>query len=194
MNDRHRNLRTLVLAVGLALLLALCPLLPGQTGLARVTGEETSGASSQALRDARLVEALVAEGKGTVTQHYGFSPARGWQGHVLIAAEEGREILAPKAGTVAFVGEIGPESGYARAPLGYGLILRHDEGLVSLYTHCEQVFVEEGQQVDTGSALASVKKPEAEKLGPYFLFRLQDEDNAPLPPERLFEACARSGQ
>lgn len=181
MNKRNHAL-TLSFIMVLTLALAFCPVLLERTAQARVPGEEPS--SGTAVQDARLTQALVAGGKGIVTQHYGFSPLRGWQGHILIAAAEGTEILAPRPGTVAFVGQLGPDSGYARAPLGYGLALRHEGGLVSIYAHCGQVLVEEGREIEAGSALALVGQP-GEKQGPFFLFCLQDEENAPLPPELL---------
>ena len=184
MNSRKHAL-TIFLSIGVILVLSLCLWLPGRTVLAYPPGEESS--SGVAAEDARLTQALLAEGKGTVTQHYGFGPLRGWQGHILIAAAEGTEILAAREGTVAFVGEIGPESGWARVPLGYGLVLRHENGLFSVYACCEPTPMDVGQQITAGQTVASVKKPEAEKEGPYFLFRLQDEENAQLPPILLLE-------
>lgn len=179
MNNRNHAL-AIFLIIGLSLVLSLCPLFPGRYSMACLPGEEPSAGT--AVEDARLTQALVAEGNGTVTQHYGFSPLRGWQGQTLIAAAEGTEILAARPGTVAFVGEIGKDSGFARAPFGYGLVLRHEDGLLSVYAHCEQVLVEEGQRIAAGEPLARVKKPEEENQGPYFLFRLQDEENKPMPP------------
>lgn len=182
MNNRNHAL-SIFLIIGLSLVLSLCPLLPVRYSRACLPGEEPSAGTS--VEDARLTQALVAEGNGTVTQHYGFSPLWGWQDQILVAAAEGTEILAARPGTVVFVGEIGKDSGFARAPFGYGLVLRHDDGLLSVYAHCKQVLVEEGQRIAAGEPLASVKKPEEENQGPYFLFRLQDEKNNSLPPSLL---------
>ena len=69
-----------------------------------------------------------------------------------IAPGLGTEISAVKGGTVLFVRDSG-SSGY-----GKHLAINHGGGYVTLYAHCSQILVREGEQVTTGQAIAKVGK------------------------------------
>ena len=66
-----------------------------------------------------------------------------------IAAEEGADILAMQGGTVV-TAEYDPNAAY-----GYYVVLNHGTA-TTLYAHCKELYVEPGQQVEQGQAIAAV--------------------------------------
>lgn len=69
-----------------------------------------------------------------------------------IAPGLGTEISAVKGGIVLFVRDSG-SSGY-----GKHLAINHGGGYVTLYAHCSQILVREGEQVTAGQVIAKVGK------------------------------------
>ena len=67
---------------------------------------------------------------------------------VDIALPEGTEIRSAQNGTVKFAGESGD--------YGNVVIIENNEGIVTKYAHCKNIFVTEGQTVNTGDVIATV--------------------------------------
>lgn len=96
-------------------------------------------------------------GKGwraMVTSEFGgrTDPLTGkWVGHsgLDLGAAKGTSIRSAKAGTVKTV--VYGSTGY-----GYYLTIDHGNGMVTLYGHCSQILVREGQTVKGGETIAKV--------------------------------------
>src|SRR5699024_5574574 len=65
-----------------------------------------------------------------------------------ICAPNGSDILAVQGGTVTFSGAGEANGNYVQIDCGNGLIMR--------YTHCNELYVERGQVVETGELIAAV--------------------------------------
>lgn len=95
---------------------------------------------------------------GLITSTFGKRPypgvGTGTSNHtgLDIAPGLGTEISAVKGGTVLFVRDSG-SSGY-----GKHLAINHGGGYVTLYAHCSQILVREGEQVTAGQVIAKVGK------------------------------------
>ena len=93
---------------------------------------------------------------GLVTSGFGGRPypgvGTGTSNHtgLDLAPGAGTEICAVKGGTVLFVRDSG-SSGY-----GKHVAISHGGGYVTLYAHCSQILVREGQHVNAGQAIAKV--------------------------------------
>ena len=74
-----------------------------------------------------------------------------WVGHsgLDLGAAKGTSIRSAKAGTVKTV--VYGSTGY-----GYYLTIDHGNGMVTLYGHCSQILVREGQTVKAGETIAKV--------------------------------------
>ena len=76
----------------------------------------------------------------------------GTDGHhdgIDIIADRGTAISAAAAGKVIYVGD--DIKGY-----GNMVIIRHEEGLITVYAHCEETLAAEGSEVKAGQAIAKV--------------------------------------
>ena len=82
-----------------------------------------------------------------------------------IAAPEGTVIGAAAAGKVVYAGE---QSGY-----GSIVILKHANGLVTLYAHASALLVKEGQQVEGGAPIARVGQS-GRTTGPHLHFEVRE--------------------
>ena len=82
-----------------------------------------------------------------------------------IAAPEGTPVLAAAAGTVVYTGR---QSGY-----GAIVILRHQNGLVTLYAHNSAVLVKEGDEVAAGTPIARVGQS-GRTTGPHLHFEVRE--------------------
>ncbi len=91
------------------------------------------------------------------------------QGHrhdgIDIAAPEGTTVGAAGRGKVIYVGD---QSGY-----GNIVILRHDDGLVTLYAHASKILVDEGDTVARGDPIARVGQT-GRTTGPHLHFEVRD--------------------
>lgn len=129
--------------------------------------EETSGTSEAAQEDPNgaavpsncSLEEVVYDGdatlplEGTVTSGYGFreSPVSGeleFHNGVDIAAVEGTPIVSMDDGTV--------EKAEFDESYGNYLLISNANGFSSVYAHCCELLVSQGEQVDKGQTIATV--------------------------------------
>lgn len=90
-------------------------------------------------------------GAGYVSSPYGPRKLGGNDFHygMDIAAPEGTAIVASKAGVIVRRQEI--TTGY-----GKNIIINHEDGTFTLYAHCSQLLVNQGQRVKQGQLIARV--------------------------------------
>ncbi|HSE89849.1 MAG TPA: LysM peptidoglycan-binding domain-containing M23 family metallopeptidase [Candidatus Binatia bacterium] len=116
---------------------------------------------------------------GTINS--GFGP-RGSSFHdgIDIAAPEGTPILAIEAGEVIYSDQL----------RGYGnmVILRHADGVVSVYAHNEANLVREGQSVVRGEVVARVGST-GRVSGPHLHFEIRRNNAAQDPLRYLPQLC-----
>lgn len=120
--------------------------------------------------------------KGTVTAKFGNikHPYTGkiyFHTGIDIAAPLGAKVLAPTEGTVV---EIMNEFKEDEGP-GKFIIIQHAKGYKTRYTHLQDIFVEQGQQISADQAIASVGNTGLSK-GPHLHFEvlLNDEPMDPI--------------
>ena len=80
-----------------------------------------------------------------------------------LAANSGDDILSFAAGTVTEVGE--------NSTSGKFLRIEHEDGYASMYAHCGQIYVQEGQSVAAGEKIALVGAT-GKATGPHLHFEL----------------------
>ncbi len=102
--------------------------------------------------------------KGVLYGRYG---VRGGARHdgIDIAAPEGSPVLAAADGQAIFVGH---QSGYGKV-----VILRHEQGLVTVYAHNSAVLVREGERVAQGQPVARVGQT-GRTTGPHLHFEVRE--------------------
>jgi murein DD-endopeptidase MepM/ murein hydrolase activator NlpD len=99
---------------------------------------------------------------GQITQEYSEKhPA------LDLRAPYGSSVYAAQAGTVT-------HSGWARTGYGYTVILDHDEGMQSLYSHMKGTWVTVGQKVERGQLIGEVGST-GHSTGPHVHFELRIE-------------------
>jgi murein DD-endopeptidase MepM/ murein hydrolase activator NlpD len=116
--------------------------------------------------------------RAPITSHFG------WRTHPILGtsrlhagtdfgADTGTPIRAAGAGTVIFAGWQG----------GYGntVIIDHGQGMTTLYGHCNELYVRDGQSVQRGEAIAAVGST-GMSTGPHLHFevRIGGEPQNPL--------------
>jgi murein DD-endopeptidase MepM/ murein hydrolase activator NlpD len=86
---------------------------------------------------------------GRVLTSYGPATGGGHNDGINIAAPRGTPIAAIEGGTVAYAGN---------ELRGYGnlVLIKHADGWISAYAHCDELLVKKGDQVDRGKAIAKV--------------------------------------
>lgn len=89
-----------------------------------------------------------------------------------IAAPAGTEVFAVLDGTVA-------ESGFDSARGNY-LLLDHGDGLETLYAHCQELFVAEGDAVEQGQVIAGVGST-GRSTGPHLHFEVRQDGKVQDP-------------
>jgi murein DD-endopeptidase MepM/ murein hydrolase activator NlpD len=107
----------------------------------------------------------------------------GWRIHPILgyrrfhagldfAADYGSPIRAADSGTVIYAGWYG---GYGKA-----VIIDHGQGITTLYGHCSELYVSEGQTVEKGQAIAAVGSTGL-STGPHLHFEVR-RDGTPVNP------------
>ncbi len=119
---------------------------------------------------------------GAVTSSFGYreDPSTGaWRFHygVDLAAEEGTPILAFADGTVTAAGE--------DETSGLYLWLEHENRVESFYCHCSALYVQTGDEVKAGQAIAAVGQT-GNATGPHLHFALR-YSGVQLDPEYYIE-------
>jgi murein DD-endopeptidase MepM/ murein hydrolase activator NlpD len=86
---------------------------------------------------------------GRVLAGYGVGPGGGHNDGINIAAPRGTPIAAIEAGTVAYAGN---------ELRGYGnlILIKHPDGWISAYGHCDELLVKKGDPVYRGKVIAKV--------------------------------------
>jgi len=115
--------------------------------------------------------------EGNITSDYGnrrhpVSGRNDFHSGVDIAAPHGTTVQAAASGTVSFVGWMG---GYGRV-----VIIDHGNGYETLYAHNSQILVNEGQNVNRGSAIARVGTSGV-ATGPHVHFEIHQNGNHQNP-------------
>ena len=116
---------------------------------------------------------------GAVTSGYGprIAPTRGgleFHDGVDLAAPQGAPIAAAANGTVL---EVGFGAGY-----GNYVVIQHEWKVKSLYAHCSEIFVEEGDQVTRGETVAAVGST-GNSTGSHLHLHVEYRDRT-IPPRR----------
>lgn len=111
-----------------------------------------------------------------IEHSWGHEPESGYYGHtgIDIAAEKGAPIYAAQSGEVILSGWY---YGY-----GYCIVIRHENGLTTLYGHCDEIYVSEGEYVTRGQQIGeagSTGYADSCKLH----FEVRSTDDVSIDPE-----------
>ena len=118
---------------------------------------------------------------GTITSTFGIRESSnqkisGYHTGTDIAANQGTEILSAMSGTVILVSEEGD----------YGKHVKVQDGdLITLYAHCSEILVKEGQKVNKGETIAKVGST-GNSTGPHLHFEIRYQ-NRYVNPQEIFE-------
>ncbi len=112
---------------------------------------------------------------GTVTSQFGWR-SRGWHSGIDVAAPVGTTIFAAKGGTVIDT----------KTESGYGMVVRidHGDGMVTVYAHCSEFYVSEGDVVDRNTAIAAIGMT-GTTTGPHVHFEVRIDGQALNPMDYL---------
>lgn len=95
-----------------------------------------------------------------------------------LATTDGEDILAVKSGTVVL-------SAY-KGSYGNLVIIEHEDGYKTYYTHCSRLNVNQGEKVNQGDVIAQVGST-GNSTGPHLHFEIRDENNTTLDPEKYIK-------
>ena len=118
---------------------------------------------------------------GTITSTFGIRESSnqkisGYHTGTDIAANQGTEILSAMSGTVILVSEEGD----------YGKHVKVQDGdLITLYAHCSEILVKEGQKVNKGETIAKVGST-GNSTGPHLHFEIRYQ-NRYVNTQEIFE-------
>ena len=120
--------------------------------------------------------------RNMVTSEFGWraDPFTGQgRGHagIDLGASKGTSIRAALDGTVYFVS-------YSTSGYGYHLGIDHGGGFTTLYAHCSEILVTEGQQVKAGDIIAKVGST-GRSTGPHLHFEIRINGEAQNPRSYL---------
>jgi murein DD-endopeptidase MepM/ murein hydrolase activator NlpD len=123
---------------------------------------------------------------GHVLASYGSEPGGGRNDGINIAAPKGAPVRAVEAGVVAYAGN---------ELRGYGnlVLIKHPDGLISAYAHCEELLVKKGQQVKPGQVIAKVGATGGVDR-PQLHFELRRGERAVDPRQFLAAPAPRAGR
>jgi lipoprotein NlpD len=162
--------------------------IPGRTGAPPGTGSTSADTATEATgqplsdRPAAIVGScnpaadicLVWPADGPVIRGFG-SDSRSHHDGIDIGAKEGSEVRAAAAGTVIYSGD---------AIKGYGnlILIRHADGVISVYAHNAANAAGEGSAVKAGDVIATVGKTgAADAPHLHFEVRRDEQPTDPIP-------------
>ncbi len=117
--------------------------------------------------------------EGTLTSRYGTRGGRLHKG-LDISDDEGTPILAADTGVVVFSGW--DESGY-----GYLVRIDHGNGYMTMYAHCRDLLVAEGDAVNKGDKIATMGNS-GRSTGPHLHFEVIDTKTGnTIDPAKFFK-------
>lgn len=124
-----------------------------------------------------------------VTSEFGFRwhPVYGdWRGHkgIDISNSLGDSITAAASGTVTYVCNTWGGQNYGGTGYGNYLTIDHGNGIVTLYAHCSDVIVSQGDYVSSGQVIAYVGST-GTSTGAHIHFEVQVNGTAVNPREYL---------
>lgn len=127
------------------------------------TADEATGAATRNATADASEYPFVWPVDGTITSRFGSRRGRPHDG-VDIGAVVGAEVRAAGTGTVLFAGRKG----------GYGklILIRHDNGLVTVYAHNSRLTVRQGQRVEKSQKIAEVGQT-GRTTGPHLHFEVR---------------------
>lgn len=143
---------------------AMAPAAAGPRASAAARAPGPAAPAPATLGGPRAAAALAWPLKGVLYGRYGVRAGRRHDG-IDIAAPEGTIVSAAAAGTVIYAGE---QAGY-----GSIVILKHDDGLVTVYAHNSRLLVEEGARVRRGDPVARVGQT-GRTTGPHLHFEVRE--------------------
>lgn len=115
--------------------------------------------------------------RNNITSNYGYrtDPYVGFHHGLDIGMPMGTEICAVRDGTVVSVV-------YSTTGYGYHVVLEHENGVETLYAHCSEILVTNGQTVSKGTVIAKVGST-GNSTGPHchFEVRINGEQVDPSP-------------
>ena len=125
--------------------------LEGGNGTHDLIGEMTHD-SQVVPSDGSFISPIDSDWRQLVTSEFGYrqNPTGvGMEGHTGLdmALPLGTPVKAVKSGKVLFVR-------YKQTGYGYHVAIDHGDGLVTLYAHCSEILVTEGQEVTAGTVIA----------------------------------------
>ena len=117
-----------------------------------------------------------------VTSEFGgrTDPVTGeWAGHdgIALGSAKGTAIRAARSGPVETVS-------YGTTGYGYHLTIDHGGGLVTLYGHCSEILISEGQSVKAGDVIARVGST-GKSTGNHLHFEVRINGTAKNPRDYL---------
>lgn len=118
---------------------------------------------------------------GRILASYGAAPDGRRNDGVSIAAPRGAPIAAIDAGTVAYAGN---------ELRGYGnlILIKHADGWISAYAHCDELLVKKGDPVGRGTVIAKVGAT-GNVNEPQLYFELR-RGKQPVDPRQFFAATS----
>jgi murein DD-endopeptidase MepM/ murein hydrolase activator NlpD len=124
--------------------------------------------------------------EGRVVEGYGDTAGGHRNAGINIAAARGAPVRAVDGGVVAYAGN---------QLRGYGnlVLIKHADGFISAYAHCQELLVHRGEQVARGQVIAKVGKTGG--VGePQLHFELRKGDHAVDPRQFLAPAPSAGGR
>lgn len=158
---------------------------PESTEVVQVQGEETQSnlgqmviTDSVSLKNAitftKPIEGIVTSGFGSKTSQY--QNITGAHTGIDLGADSGTKIKAAMSGTVTQVSKEGDYGNHIRIT---------KNNITTLYAHCQDMYVAEGQEITEGQEIASVGST-GNSTGPHLHFEIRI-DNTPINPAEIIE-------
>lgn len=150
--------------------------------LASTTNKNTASKKSTTKTTQKLGINLSKPLSGTITSRFGGRTSPGGIGSTNhkgldIAAPKGTTIKAAASGTIKFAGYKGS--------LGKLVIIDNGNNVQTYYGHCSEIYVEAGQKVEAGEAIAAVGSTGA-ATGPHLHFEIHINGTAVNPQKYLY--------